>query len=60
MVRSKCNVALLVYVSGGVYRGKHDKQDYKNMYENIVNNLLMNVQINGLELGSYFDAVYLL
>jgi hypothetical protein len=60
MVRSKCNVALLVYVSGGVYRGKHDKGDYKIMYENIVNNLLMNVQINGLELGSYFDAVYLL
>jgi len=60
MVRSKCNVALLVYVSGGVYRGNHDKGDYKIMYENIVNNLLMNVQINGLELGSYFDAVYLL
>lgn len=60
MVRNKCNIALLVYVSGGVYRGKHDKQDYKNLYENIVNNLLMNVQINGVELGSYFDAVYLL
>lgn len=60
MVRSKCNIALLVYVSGGVYRGKHDKDDYKNLYENIVNNLLMNVQINGVELGSYFDAVYLL
>jgi len=60
MVRSNCNVALLVYVSGGVYRGKHDKEDYKNLYENIVNNLLMNVKINGVELGSYFDAVYLL
>jgi hypothetical protein len=60
MVRSKCNVALLVYVSGGVYRGKHDKDEYRNAYENALNNLLMNVQINGLELGSYFDAVYLL
>jgi hypothetical protein len=60
MVRSKCNVALLVYVSGGVYRGKHDKEEYRNAYENALNNLLMNVQINGLELGSYFDAVYLL
>jgi hypothetical protein len=60
MVRSKCNIALLVYVSGGVYRGKHDKDEYRNAYENALNNLLMNVQINGLELGSYFDAVYLL
>ena len=25
-----------------------------------LDNLLMNVQINGVELGSYFDAVYLL
>ena len=33
--------------------------DYKNMFENIVNNLLTHVQINGLELGSYFDAIYL-
>jgi hypothetical protein len=47
-------------VSGGVYRGKHDKEEYRNAYENALNNLLMNVQINGLELGSYFDAVYLL
>lgn len=59
MVFSKCNIALLVYVSGGIYRGKHDKVEYQNMYENIINNLLSNVKINGLELGCYFDAVYL-
>ena len=60
MVYSKCNVALLVNVSGGLYRGNHDKEDYKNAYLNSLDNLLMNVQINGVELGSYFDAVYLL
>jgi hypothetical protein len=60
MVYSKCNVALLVNVSGGLYRGTHDKEDYKHAYINSLDNLLMNVQINGVELGSYFDAVYLL
>jgi hypothetical protein len=60
MVYSKCNVALLVNVSGGLYRGNHDKEDYKNAYLNSLDNLLMNVQINAVELGSYFDAVYLL
>jgi hypothetical protein len=60
MVYSKCNVALLVNVSGGLYRGTHDKDDYKHAYLNSLDNLLMNVQINGVELGSYFDAVYLL
>ena len=60
MVCSKCNVALLVNVSGGLYRGEHDKEDYKHAYLNSLDNLLMNVQINGVELGRYFDAVYLL
>jgi len=60
MVQSKCTIALLVYVSGGIYRGNHNIDDYKNMFENIVNNLLTHVQINGLELGSYFDSVYLI
>ena len=60
MVQSKCTIALLVYVSGGIYRGSHNIDDYKNMFENIVNNLLTHVQINGLELGSYFDAIYLI
>ena len=60
MVYSKCNVALLVNVSGGLYRGTYDKDDYKHAYLNSLDNLLMNVQINGVELGSYFDAVYLL
>jgi len=60
MIQSKCTIALLVYVSGGIYRGLHNIDDYRNMFENIVNNLLTHVQINGLELGSYFDAVYLI
>jgi hypothetical protein len=47
-------------VSGGLYRGTYDKDDYKHAYLNSLDNLLMNVQINGVELGSYFDAVYLL
>ena len=59
MVCSKCNVALLVNVSGGLYRGEHDKEDYKHAYLNSLDNLLMNVQINGVELGSYFDKVIL-
>ena len=59
MVCSKCNVALLVNVSGGLYRGEHDKEDYKHAYLNSLDNLLMNVQINGVELGRYFDKVIL-
>jgi hypothetical protein len=59
MVYSECNVALLVNVSGGLYRGKHNKEDYKHAYLNSLNNLLMNVQINGVELGRYFDKVIL-
>ena len=59
MVCSKCNVALLVNVSGGLYRGKHNKEDYKRKYLDSLNNLLMNVQINGVELGRYFDKVIL-
>ena len=59
MVYSKCNVALLVNVSGGLYRGKHNKEDYKRKYLDSLNNLLMNVQINGVELGRYFDKVIL-
>ena len=59
MVYSKCNVALLVNVSGGLYRGKHDIEGYKREYLNSLNNLLMNVQINDVELGRYFDKVIL-
>ena len=38
MVYSECNVALLVNVSGGLYRGTHDKEDYKHAYINSLDN----------------------
>ena len=61
MAAEGCTIALLAYVSAGIYSGNHKAEVNKN-YESIVNEVLKrecyynNIQTT---LGNYFDKVIL-
>jgi hypothetical protein len=63
MAENGCTIALLAYVSAGIYAGKHQNQLRKD-FENLVNELLKKKCLikgtnKSIELGRYFDKVIL-